>query len=168
MQLANQANQLSLFGHFCFQKNKMATTKIQIRGFKTAVHKPVSDVTGAMSIISTVYGANPLYRKHFRSAAAPSTRQSEISLNHHLVEKDFLFWLMFPSLLWHFVANSFQIDCLKSRFTERVIHLHLLWPIKQLLTSPLTPFVALCFTAAFVFPHCNYSVSLYYGYTFSK
>ena len=34
----------------------MATAKIQTQGFKTAVHKPMGDVTDAMSIIYTVYG----------------------------------------------------------------------------------------------------------------
>ena len=34
----------------------MATAKIQTRGFKTAVHKPVGDVRDATSIIYTVYG----------------------------------------------------------------------------------------------------------------
>ena len=62
MQLANQASQLSLalsvtlfskYGHFRFQKAKMAIAKIQTQGFKTAVHKPMD----AMSNIYTVYGA---------------------------------------------------------------------------------------------------------------
>ena len=52
MQLANQASQLSLalsvtlfskYGHFRFQKAKMA--KIQTQGFKKAVHKPMADIT---------------------------------------------------------------------------------------------------------------------------
>lgn len=36
-----------------------------------------------------------------------------------------IFWFLFPSLLWHLVANSFQIDCLESRSTEPVIYPHL-------------------------------------------
>ena len=83
MQLANQASQLSLldanfvlaqiiwygettysgspskYGHYWLQKTKMATTKIQTRGFKTAAHKPMGDITDASFIIYTVYGEYP-------------------------------------------------------------------------------------------------------------
>ena len=44
----------SKYGHFCFQKIKMATAKIQTRGFKTAAHKPTGDVFETPSIIYTV------------------------------------------------------------------------------------------------------------------
>ena len=37
----------SKYGHFWLQQNKMVTVKIQPQGFKTAVHKPVGDVTNA-------------------------------------------------------------------------------------------------------------------------
>ena len=36
------------------KKNKMATAKIEIQGFKTAVHKPMGDITDATSIIYTM------------------------------------------------------------------------------------------------------------------
>lgn len=68
-------------------------------------------------------------------------RQSELwsklsLLFCHLVEKGlFLFWLLFPSLLWHFVANSSKIDCLKSWFLS--VWYVPLWPIKWLLTQHL-------------------------------
>ena len=70
MQLASQASEpplaanlalrllASFPNHFCFQKNKMATAKLQTRGFKTAEHKPLDDVTTATSIIYTGYGSN--------------------------------------------------------------------------------------------------------------
>ena len=38
----------------------MAMAKIQTRGFKTAVNKPLDDVMDATSIINTVYGINLL------------------------------------------------------------------------------------------------------------
>ena len=41
----------------------MATAKMQTGGFKTAVHKPMGDVTTATSIISTAYGTDLLLRE---------------------------------------------------------------------------------------------------------
>lgn len=51
---------------------------------------------------------------------------SELSLLFcHLLKKGlpFTFPSLFSSLLWHYVANSFQIDCLNARFTEHVIYM---------------------------------------------
>ena len=53
MQLANQA--LTAYSPNMVtsgpKKNKMATAKMQTQGFRTAVHKPLGDVTDATSII---------------------------------------------------------------------------------------------------------------------
>ena len=50
---AGIASLSSKYSHFWLQKAKMATAKIQTRGFKMAVHKPMVDVTDATSIIYT-------------------------------------------------------------------------------------------------------------------
>ena len=48
------------------KKHKMAAAKMQTRGFKTAVDKPVGDVTTAMFINYTVYGTETLYNTRIK------------------------------------------------------------------------------------------------------
>ena len=46
----------------------MATAKIQTQGFKTAVHKPMGDVTDAKSIIYTVCGSILMFLDSVRAS----------------------------------------------------------------------------------------------------
>ncbi len=104
-------------------------------------------------------------------AAAPSMRQSEVGLNCHFALSPcgkgtpFPFLAFISSFALTFVASSFQIDYLKSRFTERVIYLFLM---TSQTASHITfdTFVALLLQS--LFSSLQFSVSIYYGSTFSK
>lgn len=76
-------------------------------------------------------------------------------LFRHLLKKGrpFPSLTLFSSLVWHFVVNSFQIDCLKSRFTELVIYLHF-YGQSNSFSHTLTPLWL--FYCSHCFCHCNF------------
>lgn len=96
--------------HFHQMKTRMQDVSFYRRTYTFAVKAP--HIGLVLFQVLTLVSQNIL----ILCAAASSTRQPEVLIYQYCFAR---------LLFWHFVANSFQIDCLKSRFTERVIHLHL-------------------------------------------